>query len=136
MLAQKSRRTERESKTGKNIGRCGMIVWRIVGWITFLAGLSVLVRDVVAWFDTKIWAPIALGQLWYELDRSSLNLVQAVIQRYVSPFLWDRVLVNILLCWAFAILTGLGATILFFARKRQHPIGHAVAADERLTRVL
>ena len=100
-----------------------MIVWRIVGWGALLAGLSVLVRDVIAWFDTRVWAPIALGQLWYELDRSSLNLVQAVTQRYVSAFLWDRVIVNILLCWAFAALIGLGVVILLLARKR--PLRHS-----------
>jgi hypothetical protein len=95
-----------------------MIIWRIIGSILFLAGLCVLARDALAWFDTKVWMPIALGQLWYDLDRSSLNLVQAVIQRYVSPFLWDRIIVNILLCWAFAVLIGLGAFILLLARKR------------------
>lgn len=100
-----------------------MIVWRIAGWGALLAGLSVLVRDVIAWFDTRVWAPIALGQLWYELDRSSLNLVQAVTQRYISAFLWDRVIVNILLCWAFAALIGLGVVILLLARKR--PLRHS-----------
>ena len=100
-----------------------MIVWRIVGWGALLAGLSVLVRDVIAWFDTRVWAPIALGQLWYDLDRSSLNLVQAVTQRYISAFLWDRVIVNILLCWAFAALIGLGLVILLLARKR--PLRHS-----------
>ena len=73
----------------------------------------------VAWFDTKIWAPIALGQLWYELDRSSLNLVQAVIQRYLSPFLWDRIILNILLCWASAVLIVIGASILLLTRARR-----------------
>ena len=100
-----------------------MIVWRIVGWGALLAGLSVLVRDVIAWFDTRVWAPLALGQLWYELDRSSLNLVQAVTQRYISAFLWDRVIVNVLLCWAFAALIGLGLVILLLARKR--PLRHS-----------
>jgi hypothetical protein len=97
-----------------------MIVWRVLGWIMLLAGLSALVRDVVAWFTTKVWAPLAVGQLWYELNRSSLNLVQAVIQRYASPFLWDRLIVNFLLCWAFAALIGLGAAILLLVRERPH----------------
>jgi hypothetical protein len=108
--------------TEKYIGGAAMIVWRIIGWIVFLAGLSVLVRDVVAWFDTKIWAPIALGQLWYELDRSSLNLVQAVIQRYLSPFLWDRIILNILLCWASAVLIVIGASILLLTRARRRQL--------------
>jgi hypothetical protein len=98
-----------------------MIVWRLIGWIMLLAGLSVLVRDVTAWFSTKIWAPIVVGQLWYELDRSSLNLVQAVIQRYVSPFLWDRIILSFLLCWASAVLVGLGALVLVLSRARRQP---------------
>ena len=96
-----------------------MIVWRAIGWILCIAGAAVLVRDAVAWFETKIWMPVAVGQLWYAFDRSSLNLVQAVIQRYVSPFLWDRILVPFLLCWAFAVLIGLGTVILVLARKRR-----------------
>ena len=95
-----------------------MIVWRVIGWVVLLAGLAVLARDIARWFETKIWAPVALGQLWYELDRSSLNLAQAVTQRYVSTFLWDRIIVAILLCWAFAVLTGLGVVILLLARRR------------------
>jgi hypothetical protein len=61
--------------------------------------------------------------LWYDLDRSSLNLVQAVTLRYISAFLWDRVIVNVLLCWAFAALIGLGLVILLGARKR--PLRHS-----------
>jgi len=96
-----------------------MIVWRVLGLIVLLAGLSVLARDVTHWFATRIWAPIALGQLWYEFDRSSLNLAQAVTQRYISPLLWDRIIVNILLCWAFAVLIAVGAAILLLTRTRR-----------------
>jgi hypothetical protein len=95
-----------------------MIVGRVIGWLVLLAGFSVLTRDVMVWIDRKIWAPVALGQLWYEISRSSLNLVQAEIQRYVSPFLWNPVIVTILLCWAFAVLIALGAAVLFIFRNR------------------
>jgi hypothetical protein len=88
------------------------MVGRLIGWIIFLAGLSVLVRDVLVWIDTKRWAPLALGQLWFDLNRSSLNLVQAVVQRYIHPFLWDPIIVTILLCWAFVVLIVLGLLIL------------------------
>ena len=88
------------------------MIGRLIGWIVFLAGLSVLVRDALVWIDTKHWAPIALGQLWFALDRSSLNLVQAVVQRYIHPFLWDPIIVTALLWWAFAVLMVLGLVIL------------------------
>jgi hypothetical protein len=78
----------------------------------------VLVRDGLVWINTKHWAPIALGQLWYQLNRSSLNLVQAVIQRYIHPFVWDPIIVTILLSWAFAVLMILGVLLLVVFRKR------------------
>jgi hypothetical protein len=96
-----------------------VIIGRLIGWMVFLAGAAVLVNDVTVWIDTKIWAPIALGQLWYELDRSSLNVTQAVIQRYIHPFLWDPIIVSILLCWAFPVLMTLGLLILvIFSRHK------------------
>ena len=95
-----------------------MIVGRLIGWVAFLAGAAVLVRDVLVWINTKHWAPIALGQLWYQLNRSSLNLVQAVVQRYIHPFLWDPIIVSILLSWAFAVLMFLGVLLLIVFRRR------------------
>ena len=95
-----------------------MIVGRVIGWIILLAGGAVLVRDLLVWIDTKHWAPVALGQLWYQLNRSSLNLVQAVVQRYIHPFLWDPIIVSILLSWAFAVLMLLAALLLVHIRRR------------------
>ena len=95
-----------------------MIVGRLIGWIILVAGAAVLARDVMVWIDTKVWAPIALGQLWYQLNRSSLNLVQAIIQRHVLAFLWDPIIVSILLCWAFAVLMVLGLLLVVLFRRR------------------
>jgi hypothetical protein len=95
-----------------------MIVGRVIGWIALLAGASVLVRDLLVWIDTKHWQPIALGQLWYDLNRASLNLVQAVVQRYIHPFLWDPIIVSILLSWAFLVLMVLGVLLLIVFRRR------------------
>jgi hypothetical protein len=98
-----------------------LIICRIIGWMLLLTGAAVLVRDVVVYFQNNLWMPLSLDQLWYTLDRSSLNLVHAVIQRYVSPVLWDRVIVALLLCWASAVLLGLGAFVLVLARRRRPP---------------
>jgi hypothetical protein len=97
------------------------MIGRLIGWIIFLSGAAVLVRDVLVWIDTKHWAPIALGQLWFDLHRSSLNLVQAVVQRYIHPFLWDPIIITILLCWAFAVLMVLGLLILAVSGWRAQP---------------
>jgi hypothetical protein len=97
------------------------MIGRVIGWIILLAGAARLVWDLLAWIKTGHWAPLALGQLWYELNRSSLNLVQAVIQRYIHPYLWDPIIVSILLSWAFGVLMVLGALILALFRKRARP---------------
>lgn len=94
------------------------MIGRLIGWIIFLAGFSVLVRDALVWIDTRQWAPIPLGQLWFDLNRSSLNLVQAVVQRYIHPYLWDPIIITILLCWAFAVLMVLGLLILAISGRR------------------
>jgi hypothetical protein len=69
-----------------------MIVGRVIGWLVLLAGLSVLTRDVMVWIHRKFWAPVGLGQLWYELSGSGLNLVRAEIQRHVLRFCGIRLL--------------------------------------------
>jgi hypothetical protein len=94
------------------------MIGRLIGWIVFLAGLAILAWDVFVWIETKQWAPIALGQLWYNLSPSSLNLVQAVVQRYIHPFLWDPIIVTVLLWWAFAVLMVLGLLILAFSGRQ------------------
>jgi hypothetical protein len=94
------------------------MIGRLIGWIFFLAGLAVLARDLFAWIESKQWRPIALGELWYDLDRSSLNLVQAVVQRYIHPYLWDPIIVTVLLWWAFAVLMVLGVLILALSGRR------------------
>src|ERR1700751_1311344 len=95
-----------------------MIVGRLIGWGVFLGGAAVLGRHLLVWFKTKPWAPMPVGQLGYQPNRSSLSLVQAVIQRYIHPFLWDPIIVNTLLCWAFAVLMVLGLLILAIFGRR------------------
>ncbi len=37
-----------------------------------------------------------LGELWFKLDVGSLNLVQAVVERYIWPPLWDPAIASVL----------------------------------------
>ena len=95
-----------------------MMVGRLVGWLLILAGIAVLVQDVMTSLDTRIWAPLALGQLWGNLDRTSLNFVQDLVVRYLSSFLWDPVITSLLFCWAFAVFIVLGLIVHHIFRER------------------
>jgi hypothetical protein len=41
-----------------------------------------------------------------------------VVQRYIHPFLWDPIIVSILLSWAFVVLMVLGGLLLVLFRRR------------------
>ena len=52
----------------------------------------------------------SLGKFWFDLHSGSLNLVQAVTQRYISPELWNSAIVPLLKqppWYGFTVLAGL-----------------------------
>lgn len=72
----------------------------------FFAFLGVLVLGLAAWlrFTGQDLAQ-PMGRLWFALDSASLNLVQAVVQRYIHAGLWDSIFVPYLLLPAWGALT-------------------------------
>lgn len=99
-----------------------MWVFKILGWVLLFASIAVLVDDSITAFQTGTFRMAAAGEVWFHLDPDSLNAVQSFIQRYVSVWVWDKVMVPILLAPALAVL-GIPALIFLFIgrkRKRQH----------------
>lgn len=82
-----------------------------------LAGAG-LIRDGIASFQSSALDLMPLGELWYRLDPPSLNLVQAVIERYLTPHLWDPALVTILQAPTWALPLGLFVIIAIWMRLR------------------
>jgi hypothetical protein len=83
-----------------------MILGRILGWIVLLAGLSVLLRDVLVWIDTGRLLPLALGEA----------------PRAIDPWgqipAWPAVAAPLAALWAWPVLTLLGALLLVLFRRR------------------
>ena len=93
-----------------------MIVVAVIGWILILAALAVAAWEAIAWFEAGIWRPMPLGEVWFRLAPESLNVSQAVIQRYVSPWLWDPAIQTVLTWTGWAVLGGLGILLVLLAR--------------------
>lgn len=55
-----------------------------------------------------------LGNLWNNHAPGSLNLAQAVIQRYIHPALWTDVLIPVLLMPAVGVFTTVAGVALLF----------------------
>ena len=98
-----------------------------MGWISggrngrwrwpFVIGLLLLILALLS-VAYEVWATadggfrsMAAGEIWFRLHPSSLNLSQAIIQRYLHPGLWDPVIIGALQWPAWSIL-GAPAAIL------------------------
>ncbi|MEM7496357.1 MAG: hypothetical protein AAF371_00020 [Pseudomonadota bacterium] len=71
-------------------------MFRILTGFFVLLLLAALVRDGIASLEAGEWAPVALGQWWAEIDRSSLLLLQPAIERHYDPALWQDVVQPVL----------------------------------------
>jgi hypothetical protein len=96
-----------------------MIVGRVVGWVLLLAGLAVLVGDAFNWIDTGRFAPMAVGEVWFRLAPTSLQLAQPAVQRYLHPAIWEPGITSILLLWAAPFLIVLGGLFLLLFQRRE-----------------
>jgi hypothetical protein len=55
--------------------------------------------------------------LWYDLNPVNISRFQQQLVKH--PFLWNSIIVTILLCWAFVALMVLGIVILAISSRRR-----------------
>ena len=96
-----------------------MTVGRIIGWVLLLAALAAAGYEAMAAINSGGWRPIALGELWYRLDRGSLNLIQAVVQRYIAPWLWEPGIASILRLPGWVVFGVPAGLLLWLCRNRR-----------------
>lgn len=93
--------------------------------ITWIARLFlVLAAAILAWelseaTDVGEWRLFVFGEVLFRLAPESLNLVQAIIQRYLFPWLWDPAIQTALLWPAWPVLGGVGAALYLAGRIRR-----------------
>ena len=92
---------------------------RVIGIVFAALALLAAGGELVGSLEAGGWRPLALGLLWYRIDPGSLNLLQAGIERHVSPTLWDPVLVTLLQAPTWLVLGLISALLLYLFRRRQ-----------------
>jgi hypothetical protein len=85
---------------------------RAVGWVLVFFALAALGYEVLIAAANGTWRMIAAGELWYALDRNSLNLAQAITQRYLHPALWDPLIQSLLTWPAWSLLGAPGVALV------------------------
>jgi hypothetical protein len=92
-----------------------VVFLRVIGGILLLAGIAALGVDLWQYVQGAGQGQglhlAAAGELWYRLSPGTLNLTQAVTQRYVLPELWDPVLLTALL-WPACLVLGVPGLVL------------------------
>jgi len=92
---------------------------RFAGRGLITVGIMMLGADLVRALERGSYKAIALGELWYLGHAGSLNGLQAGVQRYLDPALWDRGIAPVLLLPCWLIFTVLGLVIAFLCRPRE-----------------
>jgi hypothetical protein len=99
-------------------------VFRFVGLLILAGGFIALIYDGTKSIagGTPVFTP--LGQIWNNVHSSSLQLLQPAIERHISPFLWDPIVLNILTAPAWLVFGIIGAVLMLIGRKKKPLIGY------------
>lgn len=95
--------------------------FRLVGIGFFLLFVTAAGYDTVRSVAAGGLRLSRLGELWFQISPGTLNLAQALTQRYVSPYLWDPVIQTLLAWPAVVSLAILSVAFGLFARIIHRP---------------
>lgn len=97
-----------------------MRIGKTIG-LVFCAGAAIAVAlDVIRLIEKGSYLPLKAGTIWAVIDRPSLSLTQAGIERHVAPWLWDPVMLTLLTSplWLILAIPGVFFLLISHWRKR------------------
>jgi hypothetical protein len=100
-------------------------LFRFVGFLILAGGFIALVYDGTKSIAGRSLVYTPLGQLWNNVHSTSLQLLQPAIERHVSPWLWDPVVLDVLTAPAWLVFGILGAILMLIGRKKKPLIGYS-----------
>ncbi|MEP3046754.1 MAG: hypothetical protein ABJL55_01795 [Roseibium sp.] len=94
-------------------------IFRVIGYV-FLAGAIIAgISDASSSIAQSNLVLAPFGQIWFEMSPETLNVSQAVVQRYVHPGLWDPAIQTLLTWPAWAVLAPIGILFLWLGASRR-----------------
>ena len=90
-----------------------------LGWTLAAIALLALAYEFISFAESGTYRPIPAGELWFAAHVASLNLTQAMVQRYLHPFLWDPIIATVLRWPAWSLLGAPGAILVAIAPNRR-----------------
>jgi hypothetical protein len=96
-----------------------MVVGRFVAWLCLGVAVFSLGWAVVDSINTGTIQWGALGEQWFRLHKESLGLLQAGTQRHIAPWLWDPILLTVMLWPGWLVFGVLGLILRRLFRRRR-----------------
>jgi hypothetical protein len=94
-------------------------LWMLAG--AFVALVIDGTRSITA--GRIVIMPVAEG--WLAVHPASLEWLKVVVERDISPRLWDPVLLQVMYAPLWLVLAVVGALLIFLGRRRARPIGYS-----------
>ncbi|WP_343564297.1 hypothetical protein [Kiloniella sp. b19] len=89
-----------------------MMILRYTGLLFLLLAAASLAFDGISFLQGQPFHLSLFGELWFRIHPFSLNLSQAVVERYITPSLWDGIITPVLL-FPFVAVFGIFGSILY-----------------------
>ncbi len=104
------------------IWRSNLRAARLFGWFMIAWAVAVILIEGYDWQQKGDWVVTPAAQLWYQIDRDSLNGMQSAIEHYLMPALWLPVDWALQMpAWLMLTLLGLGLLVIdHFQMMRMH----------------
>jgi len=93
------------------------LLFRLLALIFLLLAAGTGILDITRSIADSTVVMTALGQDWFNFSPSSLNLTQALVQRYVHPSVWDPGIQKILTMPSWLVFSVLALIFGFFGRR-------------------
>lgn len=109
-----------------------MIIFRLLGYLLALGGFGFLIVDGARSIAAGKIDTTSFGKAWANFHLDSLNNLQVGIQRHLPEFfgfLWDPVMINILIWPTFAVAFGLAVIFILIGGRGRRRRRRASAWD-------
>ncbi len=94
------------------MGRC----FRLFGWGLVFSGIFLGLWDILCWLFFGKFSIPDIGSLWYRFHSESLLLLEPAVSRYSYPYLWDPIMLEILIAPTGLVLFLLGILIIIMTK--------------------
>ena len=97
---------------GADMRRC----FRVLGRGLIFSGIFLGLWDIVCWSLFGRFSIPDVGSLWYRFHAESLLLLEPAVSRYVHPYLWDPIMLEILIAPTGLVLFLFGILIIIMTK--------------------